>query len=241
MRARNLAQRDPAMAALMGIIPFQGSNPDFGVQGRNQRGANFNGEFGSDWGDDFGDDFGDEFGDDYGADFGAAAPARVSPNSPAGQAKLTAMWNKASQRSAVSNRRASILEPNKNSSIKVERYSFTIAQTIVLGTASTINMTGQPDTTIRPQRLTINAPTPMFATISEIRVANVAVTVGNGDEDAFNYSPLGQGMSLDMPTLSPANRATVRGNYGGYTPPGYVGASSQTLSASFKGPASIVA
>ncbi len=137
--------------------------------------------------------------------------------------------------------RGTLLEPNKGSSIKVERYSFTIDQNITLGTTVALNMTGQPDTTIRPQTVTMNAPTPMFATISTIKVANVSVTVGPGNEDAFNYNANGWGRSLDMPTLSPANRATVVGSYTGFVPPGFVAATAVSFNASFKGPASIVA
>jgi hypothetical protein len=134
-----------------------------------------------------------------------------------------------------------ILEPNRGSAIKVERYSFSIDQDITLGTSEDINMTGQPDTTIRPQTVTMNAPTPMFATISNIKVANVSVTVGPGNEDAYNYNANGWGRNLDMPTLSPANRATITGRYTGYVPAGFVGGQEVNFNASFKGPASIVA
>jgi len=105
---------------------------------------------------------------------------------------------------------------------------------LVLGVAGAINATGQPDTNIRPQRCTMNAPQPGFATIAEIKVANVSVSVG-GTQDAFDYSALGVGQSLDMPTLTPANRATVLGNYTGFVPPGYVGGAPYTFCASFKG------
>jgi hypothetical protein len=74
----------------------------------------------------------------------------------------------------------------------------------------------------------------------EIKVANVSVTVG-GTQDAFDYSAIGVEQSLDMPTLSPANRATVLGNYTGFVPPGYVALAAYTFCASFKGPAQIVA
>ena len=217
--AKKLALRDPAMAILVGALGAE-DNADFGA------------EFGDDdWG--FGDDF--EGDDDYGAEFGAAALSKPTP------AKVAAVWQKHSRAVARTGNRNMLLEPNKGSSIKVERYSFSIEQTIVFGTAVALNMTGQPDTTIRPQTVTMNAPTPMFATISTIKVANVSVTVGPGSEDAYNYNANGWGRSLDMPTLSPANRATVTGAYTGYVPPGFVAATSVSFNASFKGPASIVA
>lgn len=224
--------RDPAMAALMGVLPLTA-------------GANFGASstFGNDsvYGDPFGDDVGEDgmgadFGDDMSAEFGAA---RRRPNPQA----LATLWKRHAAQAARKQKRELILEPNKGSDIKVERYSFTVSQAITLGTAlaTFTTLSGQPDTTIRPQRVTTNAPTPMFVFIQEIKVANVSVTVGSGVEDAFNYNALGVGQSLDMPTLSPANRASVLGNYTGFVPPGFAAATATFFSVSFKGPASIVA
>src|SRR5574338_88008 len=224
--SKTLALRDPALAALMGAIP----------------GADFGGEMGYEFGDDSLDDdefhvFGYEFGDDYGDVYGAdAAPAAAVPP-PSVAAKL---WAKHRQDSALSERRARLIEPNKGSKIKVERYAFAVNQTLTLGTSATLSASGQPDTNIRPQRVTMNAPAPGFCTITEIKVANVSVTVG-GTQDAFDFSSLGVGQSLDMPTLTPANRASVLGSYTGFVPPGYSNAASFTFCCSFKGPASIVA
>lgn len=172
-----------------------------------------------------------------------AVPARAAMERKSGipVAYIRAMA-KLRKQQAITNSRNRILEPNKGSKIKVEKYSFTISQAITLGAAvafTTLN--GQPDTTIRPQRVTMNAPVPMFAFIQEIKVANVSVSVGSGLEDAFDYSAIGVGQQLDMPTLSPANRATVLGQYTGLVPPGYVGGTVTNFSVSFKGPASIVA
>lgn len=217
---KTLAMRDPALAALVGAGPVSNAGSDFGGEWDDDMG--YDAEFGDD-DDDFGDD--DDMG--YDAEFGATANKRA-----------IRAWQARRKRTA---RRVRQLEPNRGSAVKVERYSFSISQTLTLGTSSAVLLTGQPDTTIRPQRMTVNAPTPGFVTLSEIKVANVSVSVGSGDEDAFNYSPLGQDMSLDMPTLTPANRATLRGTYSGFVPPGFVGAASYILTASFKGPSSIVA
>jgi len=230
-----LAMRDPALAAILGA--FSGGN--FGSErSRSHAGqADFGDEddFGDDMGDDVGDDAGAEFGDDYGAEFGAAAVVRRPT-----QAAMIRAWRARRAANRRTHRRELLLEPNKGSTQKVERYSFSVNQALVLGTAAAIVASGNPDTTIRPQRVTMNAPTMGFATVTEIKVANVAVTVG-GIGDAFEYSPVGVGMSLDMPTLSPANRATVLGFYTGFVPPGFVLAAPYTFVASFKGPASIVA
>lgn len=232
MKSSELVNRDPAMAAIMGVIGS--ANADFGDD---------IGEFGDDFGfmgaDEFGDDDmgeddddDDEFGDDF--DFGRAKP-RLSRKRSLSAAKRSLAFKRVMHRRAMIN-------PNANSSLKVERYTFSISENITLNTAQTFTtLTGQPDVTIRPQRLTCNAPSPMFAFFQVIRMANVNVTVGVGQEDAFNYNANGVGQVLDMPTLNPANRATVLGNYTGFTPPGFLAGTVVPFTCTFKGPATLTA
>lgn len=215
-----LVMRDPALAALLGI----------------------------DAGSDFGGEFGFGFGDD------SAGPTALSGalTHPAVQAALAATaqrptqqqalnaWHSQNMAKAHGAARSSILNPNEGSDVKVERYTFSVNQTLSLGTAAAIDANNQPDTNFRPQRVTMNAPNYGFATISEIKVANVSVTVG-GTNDAYQFNANGVGQHLDMPTLSPSNRARVQGNYTGYVPPGYTQGLSYIFCASFTGPASIVA
>jgi len=230
--AQALTMRDPALAALMGA--WSGGN--FGSEGSRSHAGQ------ADFGDDVAGDFpfaGDDMGeDDMGADFAFAGPARAlaRPN----QAQMLAAWKRQARSTHRTSQRRALIEPNQGSEVKVQRYSFSVNQALVLGTAAGIVASGNPDTTIRPQRVTMNAPSMGFVTVTEIKVANVAVTVG-GIGDAFEYSPIGVDMSLDMPTLSPANRATVLGFYTGFIPPGFVLGAAYTFVASFKGPATIVA
>lgn len=228
INSRELALRDPASAALFGLIP----------------GGSFGGEssFGNDWAGDVG--FG--FGDDYG--FGAPAPhphahaahpAHAAVHQPS-QAQAMALWHKHQTMKAHTDHRELILEPNKFSTTKIERYRFPLNQTIVLGTAAAVNMSSQPDCKIRPQRLTSNAPVPMFATLSEIKVANVAVTIGGGNSvDAYEFNANGQGQEMDLPTIEPSNKATVVGAYNGLVPPGFLGGSSVIFVLSFTGPSTM--
>lgn len=223
MKQRQLVARDSALAALMGGLV----------------GGDFGGEFGGfgdevDMGDDdMGDDYGED--DDVGGDFGAARRRVV--RRPTAQAAAAA-HRKLSLQKQRHNNRVAKLDPNMGSPTKIERYSFSLSQDFTLGTTAAFNtnMSGTPDTKFRPQIITINAPAPGFALISNIKMANVNVTVGPGSEDAFNYASQGWGRSLDMPTLTPSNRATVSGSYTGYVPPGYVAAAAYTLSVNFKGP-----
>jgi hypothetical protein len=230
MRAPNaslLASRDPASLAALGLSPVS-----FGHE------SVFAGEFGEISGD-FGDDDDSDVGDDYsdmGADFGAVVRAAARGKVDAGAVIRSAMLKK-----AKSGRRATILHPNQGSDVKVERYTFAISTPIVIGVLSALDMSGNPDTNFRPQRVTMNAPTVMFATISEIKVANVSTTVGGGTLDAYQFNANAVGQTLDLPTITPANRVRVLGTYTGFVPPGFVVGSTVTFSAAFTGPASVMA
>lgn len=218
-----LAMRDPAMAAIVGAIPSDNFGADFG----RRKGTAVGADFGADEMGAFGDDLG---ADEVGA-FGAAS--RPSPS------QLHALWARESARKQHQNRREMLLDPNRGSSTKVERYTFSLNQAIVLGTVSTIQMTNQPDTTIRPQKVQMNAPAYGFVTLNEIKVANVSVTIG-GISDAFEYNALATDNHLDMPTLNPSNKASILGSYTGFVPPAYAPAATYTFVASFKGPATVM-
>lgn len=210
--ARSLAMRDPAFAASIGAIDSA----------------------------DFGADFGVEFGDDMGYEFGAdtAAPAAMVP-APTREQALSA-WAEMHQQKALTRRRAGLLEPNKGSAVKVEHYTMGMTQAIVLGTAAALSMSQNPDVNFRPKRVIANAPQPGFATLDNIKAANVSAVVG-GSVDAFIFSAVAVNTALDLPTLTPANRISATGNYTGFVPPGYVGGAAYTFGLSFVGPATMAA
>lgn len=222
----NLALRDPAAAAAFGIMPGVDIGADFGNDWAGDVG------FGADMG--FGSDMG--FGDDAG--FGAAAAAKVPRPS---EAQAMALWQRHHMQAAHTARRESLIDPNKHSTIKIEKYVFPLNLGIVFGTAQNgFSMSSQPDTKIRPIRVTTNAPVPMMILLTEIKVANVSVTVGAGSgEDAFAFNANGQGQEMSLPTLEPSNKATVLGNYGGLTPPGFLLGGLATFVVSFKGPSTM--
>jgi hypothetical protein len=229
--ANGLAMRDPALAALVGA--FAGTT-SFGGE------VTEDSEFGADFG--FGDEMYGEFGDEMSGEFGFgddAAVVAAAPPKPTPQQAL-ALWNNTHQAKVRGQRRAMMLDPNKGSALKVEGYLFPLSQNVTLGVATPISMTNQPDVTIRPQRACMNPPTPAFISISEMRVANVAVTVGGGTSfDGFFMNAGGVGVRLDLPTLSPSNRATVTGTSTTLVPPGFVNAATFPFSVAFIGPASM--
>lgn len=220
-----LALRDPAAAAAFGIIP----------------GADMGSDFGNDWAGDVG--FG--FGDDHGFGFGAAAvapaahPAAHHVPRPTEQQAM-ALWQRHHMQAAHTAHREQLIDPNKHSTVKIEKYVFPLNQVITFGTVASISMSSQPDTRIRPKRVTSNAPVPMMILLTEIKVANVSVTVGAGNgEDAFAFNANGQGQEMDLPTLEPSNKATVLGSYAGLTPPGFLLGGTATFVVSFKGPSTM--
>lgn len=214
--SKQLAMRDPALAALMGVGAL---GADFGED-----------DYGADFGDD---DLGeDDLGeDDYGADFGAAAR-------PPSSQQLVRLWASRRAKVARGRRRVGLLDPNRGSSMKVERYVFSLSQVLTIGVAVAVTLQGSPDCTFRPQRLTIVVPTPSFVTVAEIKMANVGIMIGPGALDAFQFNANGVGQMMDMPTLTPANRATILGNYTGFAG-GFPGASAFLLSSTFIGPSAL--
>lgn len=236
--AQQLAMRDPAMAALMGAI----AGSDFGHASDDDSGSQFGADcqFGTEFGNDtFYGEFGDEMAGEFGDDVAAPPVSGASIPRPTPQAAIQ-LWNQVHTEKAHTSRRAMMLNPNRGSTIKVENYLFPLAQNVVVGTATALSMTNNPDVTIRPQRAVMNSPTPAFASISEMRVANVAVTVGGGTSfDAFFMNAAGVGVRLDLPTLSPANRATVTGTTTTLVPPGFVLGATFPFSVAFIGPASM--
>jgi hypothetical protein len=208
--SRQLASRDPALAALMGALP----GSDFGADWERSR---------------FGDDMGYEFGED------APAPSAGAPN----QAQLLALWNQHKTKMTATKRRVNMLVPNADSTIKIEGYSFSIAADEVflpVATKTTFTATGFPKTDIRPVRIIMNIPSVNFAFIQSIEVSNVNSVVGVV-EDAFKYSTLSVGTQMSLPRMLPSTPATVRGFYSGLNPFGAT--VSYQLTISFEGPATV--
>ena len=179
---------------------------------------------------------------DYGYGFGAAPimPAGPAPQvAPHHAHHAHAAWQLQNPASTMS--RTLLLDPNRDSIVKVERYSFSFSPTanLVLGTASNITpFTQQPSTSIKGQRVIMNAPVPGFVLVSSLQVANVNVLVG-GTEDAYTYSAGAQGVVLDLPRLDPQNRATSAGAYTGVLPSGYTQGASFQFIITLQGPSTL--
>ena len=245
-KASDLAMRDPALAALMGVDGMTdfGTEENFSLGGE----ADFGVEsiFGADWDEMDGEDamgLSSIFGVD------AAAPAAVHPAhvahphhplhhpNPAAQ-RIIAMHMK---RNKHRSQRALLLEPNMHSELKIERYTFSVNDVILaLGTSQALTASGAPDVNFRPEQVTINVVSPGMILITDGRVANVSFTVG-GTLDAWQFNANGVGRALSVPTLTPANKATVNANYTGLVPSPLSGTGSFQFVVSFTGPATLSA
>jgi hypothetical protein len=245
--ASELAMRDPAQAAFYGI-----TGSDMGYEG--DEAASYEEPVLYTGGEsDFGVDFGDDENYDQGVtefagdtQFGGPPPPAAAPHhaaaahhgaTPQGRAIIAAHLRKQAHR----DHRAMLLEPNKYSDLKVERYSFSIVTTITaLGTAGALSGSNSPDVNFRPQRVTSNVVSPGMVLISDARVANVSFTVG-GMIDAWQWNANAVGQHLDVPTLTPANKASFSGTYTNLVPSPLSGTGSYTFILAFSGPSSIVA
>jgi hypothetical protein len=206
--AQMLAGREPALAALLG------AHGDFGHED-----SSFAGEY------DMGYDFGYAFGDD--------APSAASLPPAAVQSIVRA--HVAGMRKTAE--RESLIQPNKGSRVNIEGYEFAVNSTLTLGAAAAFSDSNSPDVNLKTRRITVNAPSVGFASLSDIKVANVSAIVG-GNIDAFNYSSLSVGHEMNLPLLTPSNKARVTGNYSGL-PIG--GLATFPLSTGFSGPATMAA
>jgi hypothetical protein len=176
-----------------------------------------------------GSNFGAEYAPSFGTEFGHIGDEPTPQN-------MAAAWNAVK---ATKSRQA-VLEPNAGSSSKIQRYGFAVNQDITLATPVAISASGNPETHFRPQRITVNVPGPGMIHLTAIKVANVGVLVG-GIADAYDFSPLGVGQALDVPTISPANRINVTGDYTGTVPLPLTGVGAFKVAIAFKGPATMVA
>jgi len=262
-RAQELLMREPAMAMLMGALP-QGENFGFGY-GHRGGGHRYHPHYHqqqrqqpppppppSSQDDDSEDGYGYGFGYAHPATYqhpatyhGVSHQAGIAHYGQHGQHNaqhhhhMARHWEMQNPSSTMS--RTLLLDPNRDSIVKVERYSFSFSPStnLVLGTASNITpFTQQPSTSIKGQRVIMNAPVPGFVLVSSLQVANVNVLVG-GTEDAFTYSAGAQGVMLDLPRLDPQNRATSAGAYTGVLPPGYTSGNSFQFIITLQGPSTL--
>lgn len=252
MKAEQLVMREPALAMLMGALP-QGDNFGFGDDYAAAYG--FGLQSSVDPSANMGlPGFGYGAPPQYGYGFGAHAHPHAlahhahHPAHPAHPAHphhahhaAHAAHQMQLQNPASTASRTMLLDPNRDSTVKVERYSFSFSPTtnLVLGTASNIpTFTQNPSTSIKGQRVVMNAPSPGFILVSTLQVANVNVFVG-GTEDAYTYSAGAFGVMLDLPRLDPQNRATSAGAYTGVLPSGFTAGNSYQFIITLQGPSTM--
>lgn len=249
----DLAMRDPAAAAIFGDMDAdfgmdpRGPRDVYGTYGVENYGTNHGGgSYGTHVDPEmagYGPEFGGQF--DFGADDASMTSSAVSIAHPAhplhtdnpNVQKIVAMH--LSQQKATS-ARTRLLEPNANSQVKVERYRFALNQNVNVGTAANFTLSGAPDFNLRPQRVVTNVSVPGFIVINEGKVANVSFTSG-GALDAWELNANAVDSMLDIPTLSPANKATLLISSTSLIPSGFTNTSIYLFVTSFVGWSTIAA
>ena len=121
------------------------------------------------------------------------------------------------RRQAATRKRQELIEPNRDSAVKIEQYPFSLAKKIALGIPCTFTMRDSPDVNFRPQKLSANAPCPGMFYLEDLRIANVGCYIGGRRIDVYSLKD----MPIDFPTMTPANCMTARVVYTGLVPPGY--------------------
>lgn len=157
-------------------------------------------------------------GADFGHDFGGYQQfnqggfgADLVPNAANMQLALSEANAQLANAGSTQEREA-ILNPNADSTAKIQRYVFALSEDHTLGTAAPIAMTGKPRTQFRPQRITTNVPFPGLAYFTAMQVANIGILVG-GKVDAWDFCARAHDQHMDTPTLGPQNEVSVAGSF----------------------------
>jgi len=258
MNGYSLAARDPAKAALMGAISGHqfGFGDDYGFGSYGGRGMS---AFDPSMNIGFGWGFGAAPQGPAAAPLHPLHPAHhamamhpaahpaahpgggIHPAHPAHPAHAAVAWAQSHANPSSTASRTMLLDPNRDSTVKVTRYSFSFSPTaaLVLGTPSSLGtFTQQPSTSVKGQRVITNAPIPGFVTLTTLQIANVNVFVGTA-EDAFTYNAGAQGVMLDLPRLDPQNRATAAGTYSGALPAGFTAGTAFQFIITLQGPSTL--
>jgi hypothetical protein len=234
-----LARRDLATATLMGAVA---------------RGAVFGSEvalgaaFGNEYynpSDRFGGDVAAEIAAEFGEEAGQKVQAALARSPHHGQMgmphqDMQRAWHHMNRMYERSAERSVLLDPNRDSTIKVEHYELPLAEDIIIGTQHIFTaLSTNPQTEFKPTSLVMNAPCAMFAFITDIKAANVSAHVSTFATDAYNFNSLATRSHVHLPKLLPQNTVSVQGYYSGLTPPGFLGGTTTTFTATFYGPSTM--
>jgi hypothetical protein len=197
--SRQIAQRDPAMAALLGAMPAR-----FGWEGSysDARASN---------------ELADR--DLTHGNFANAELLDTDANGLRRDSDMISTLESYRRRDLIVRKleQERCMDPNRGLAVKIGRYDFSISTPITIGDATTFSTPRQPQTRIRSKRLFCNVPCPQFITLSALLVANINVFIG-GPSDAFTYASQSLDSVIDLPTLYPQNQMTVDGSYSGIAP-----------------------
>jgi len=149
---------------------------------------------------------------------------------------------------------------NSIQSVLLHAYRFFSESDVIVGTASKLGafclpinqkivigrplehlkeLLGYADTFFRIERVTCNSPCEGFVYFSELKAANIHLTIGNGLVDSFDYSSVSSRRpNLSLKNVIPAGgQVSVFGRYSGFVPKGLVSGAEFNFNVTFHGTA----
>lgn len=92
---------------------------------------------------------------------------------------------------------------------------------------------------LRPQRLTTNAPTPGFVMLTRVRLGDAEVLLNGEQLDAWAWNPNAVGQHQSTPPLTKGAKAILKGHYTGLVPPALAGKQDFTFMLCMTGPCDV--
>lgn len=169
---------------------------------------------------------------------GASVSYEGAPLPP--QNAMQRAWLAIQEQKGITHKRSLVLEPNRGSRLKIQRYNFNISETFVIGTEQGFQIALTPAVTFRPQRVTSNAPCENFVLLSQLQVSTVNAIIG-GLADAWQFNANGQGQELDLPTVGPEISVSIAGTYLGTATPQFAPTQKYVFIVGINGPATLTA
>jgi hypothetical protein len=135
--------------------------------------------------------------------------------------KTVTAWVRNVKSYSAAKKREALLNPNKNSRVKVEEYELPLSQALVIGHREFFfpELCSTPQVEFRPYKMTCNMNQPGIIFIVDIKVANISASVTNYVVDAYSYNPQSN-HRMHLPTLKPQTMISVQGFYPGLVPNG---------------------
>lgn len=135
-------------------------------------------------------------------------------------------FKRMSERERATHERVALLDPNRNSDIKIERYVFSLnpvqfsqGEGLKWGVLNGWTAFKSPQVPFRAERLVLNVPIRGLVYLNTIQAANINAQIG-GIADAYSFNANSQN-AISLPVLLPQNTMQVAGTWTNVVPSPY--------------------